>query len=322
MENEKTVTVSVGVPVYNGGKFLDECLDSVLKQSYQDWECVVVDNRSTDNSYEIALKFGSKDKRFRIIKNEEFVPLADNWNNAFIYANPNARYYKLLQADDWMFPRYLEEAVQVFNEDGSVGVVSSYRLAGTRVDCDGLDINKGRIFNGKEILYRQLTRTLDISGDITTLMFSYEHLKKLDFYPRIFNGKYHVDTELFYDVCDISNVGFVYQVLSYTRRHPDSQTNTIVFKYNTFHQLNETVLFRFKRDDKVLNKLYTKEREAYAFFYLIGKIRGNKASEWHKRHIDRWFTTGEYIKGVIKYNFFSQLIKKIANRIRRVFDGE
>lgn len=318
MKNKNDLTVAIGVPVYNGGKYLYECLDSILKQTFLDWECVVVDNQSTDDSFEIAKQFAEKDQRFTVIKNKDFVPLVDNWNNAFLNANLNAKYYKLLQADDWMFPRFLEETVQLFEKDSSIGVISSYRLAGIRVDGSGLDVNQGNFFDGKDILYRQLTRKLDISGDISTLIFSFEHLKKLEFYPRIFNGKYHIDTELFYDIINISNVGFVYQVLSYTRRHPDSQTNQIVFRYNTFLQLNEAVLYRFKGDEKVLNKLYKKERHKYAWFFLIQKLQKNKAYEWHSRHIDRWFTTGEYLQGILTYNLVSSVFNKIIKKTGRL----
>lgn len=321
MKNQKPVTVSIGVPVYNGGKFLYECLESILKQTFEDWQCVIVDNQSTDNSNQIAHEFAVKDNRFKVIKNKEFVPLADNWNNAFLHANPNARYYKLLQADDWMFPSFLEECIKVFEKNKSIGVVSSYRLAGSQVDGCGLDIYEGNVFNGQKILYQQLTRKLDISGDISTLMFSYDHLKKLEFYPRIFNGKYHIDTELFYDVCDISNVGFVYQVLSYTRRHPGSQTSTVVFRYNTFLQLNEAVLFRFKKDDKELNRQYKKLRDAYACFYLMQKIKKNKAYEWHKKHIDRKFSMEEYTKGFMKHNYFSRNSAKAIKKIGRIFSN-
>lgn len=318
MKNSSHPTVAIGVPVYNGEKFLFECLDSILKQNFQDWECVVVDNQSADKSYEIALQFAEKDKRFKVIKNKDFVPLADNWNNAFLNANLNAKYYKLLQADDWMFSNFLEETVQLFKKDPSVGVISSYRLAGTIVDGCGLDVNVGSIFDGKEILYKQLTRNLDISGDISTLIFSFEHLKKLDFYPRIFNGKYHIDTELFYDIINISNVGFVYQVLSYTRRHPDSQTSQVVLKYNTFIQLNESVLFRFKENNHSLNQLYKEERHKYAWFYFVQKLKNNKGYEWHKNHIDRWFTTSEYFNGFAKYNFITKFFLKFFSKARRL----
>jgi glycosyltransferase involved in cell wall biosynthesis len=319
MENTNHPTVAIGVPVYNGEKYLFECLDSILKQNFQDWECVVVDNQSTDKSYEIAQQFAAKDKRFTVLKNKDFVPLVDNWNNAFLNANLNAKYYKLLQADDWMFPNFLEETVRLFDEDKSIGVISSYRLAGTIVDGCGLDVNQGRVFDGKEMLYKQLTRKIDISGDISTLIFSFDHLKRLDFYPRIFNGKYHIDTELFYDILDISNVGFVYQVLSYTRRHPDSQTTQVVFRYNTFLQLDEAVLFRFKKDDKVLNKLYRKVRISYAYFYMKEKFKGSKAYEWHKKHIDRWFSTEEYLQGILTFNIITTLLYKIINKFGRLF---
>ena len=312
-------TVAIGIPVYNGGEFLREGLQSLIDQTYQDWDCVVVDNQSTDDSYSIAKEFAEKDSRIRVHKNKDFVPLVENWNNAFLNAHQEAKYYKLLQADDWLYPNFLEEAIKVFEQDSSVGVVSSYRLAGKQVDGCGLDVYDGKIFNGKDILFKQLTRKLDISGDITTLMFSFEHLKKLDFFPRIFNGKYHIDTELFYDICDISNVGFVFQVLSYTRRHPGSQTNTVVFRYNTFHQLNEAVLYRFKRDDKTLNKLYDKERIAYAYFYYLQRIKKNKAYEWHKQNIDRWFTPSEYLKGFIKYNSLSRFVNRLQQKLNNKF---
>lgn len=315
MEEQKQPTVAIGVPVYNGDKYLHECLHSVLQQSFQDWECVVVDNQSTDRSYEIAKEFEAKDKRFKVIKNKDFIPLVDNWNNAFLHSNRHANYYKLLQADDWMYSHFLEETVKLFEKESSAGVISSYRLAGTQVDGCGLDINKGQLFDGKEILYKQLTRKLDISGDITTLIFSSEYLRKLEFYPRIFNGKYHIDTELFYDILNISNVGFVYQVLSYTRRHPESQTNQVVFRFNTFLQLNEAVLYRLKGNDISLHKLYKKERHKYAYFYFIQKLKNNKAYQWHKKHIDRWFTPGEYMFGVLKHNIFSRIGGKIVKKI-------
>ncbi len=318
-KNKKNPMVAIGIPVYNGGKFLREGLQSLIDQTFNDWECVVVDNQSADESYLIAKEFSKKDSRITVIRNKEFVPLVENWNNAFIQANQNAKYYKLLQADDWLYPRFLEECIEIFEKDESIGVVSSYRLAGTQVDGCGLDVNDGNIFSGKDILFKQLTRKLDISGDITTLMFSMNHLKKLNFFPRIFNGKYHIDTELFYDICNVSNVGFVFQVLSYTRRHPESQTSTVVFRYNTLHQLNEEVLYRFKGENRQLNKLYKKERIEYAYFYYMQRMKRNKAYEWHKQNIDRWFTPSEYIKGFIKYNTLSRLMNKIKNKLKNQF---
>jgi glycosyltransferase involved in cell wall biosynthesis len=322
MENKNTPLVAIGVPVYNGEKYLFECLESILNQNYQNWECVVIDNQSTDKTNKIALEFEKRDKRFKVIRIKEFVPLVDNWNNAFMYANQNAKYYKLLQADDWMFHHFIEENVKLFETDPTVGVISSYRLAGTKVDCCGLDINNGRVFNGKEILFKQLTKKIDISGDISTLIFSFEYLKKLPYFPRIFDGKYHIDTELFYDLLDISNVGFVFQVLSYTRRHPDSQTNQVVFKYNTFLQLNEAVLYRTKRNDILLNRLYRKLRIKYAYFYTVNKFKRNKAYEWHKKHIDRWFTNEEYLIGILVHNPLSNLLWKIFRRVSRTFGNK
>ena len=60
-------TVSVIVPCYNLGKYLPESLDSVLAQTFPDWECIIVDDGSQDCSMEVAKAYAAKDSRFRVL---------------------------------------------------------------------------------------------------------------------------------------------------------------------------------------------------------------------------------------------------------------
>ena len=72
---KKAQLVSITVPVYNGEAFMEECLQSILNQTFKDWECVVVNNRSTDRTADIVQDFVNRDTRFRLVDCEDFVGL-------------------------------------------------------------------------------------------------------------------------------------------------------------------------------------------------------------------------------------------------------
>jgi glycosyltransferase involved in cell wall biosynthesis len=112
--------VSVVTPVYNGEKYLAECIESVLTQTYDNWEYVIVNNCSTDRSAEIAKKFAQKDRRIRIQDNKQFLNLGQNWNHAVKQISAKSRYCKIVHADDWLFPNCLLEMVKLAEEHPSV----------------------------------------------------------------------------------------------------------------------------------------------------------------------------------------------------------
>ncbi len=64
--NDQKPLVSIGVPAYNGGKYLEECLDSILNQTYTNWECVISNNFSNDDTPRIAEKYVQSDSRFKL----------------------------------------------------------------------------------------------------------------------------------------------------------------------------------------------------------------------------------------------------------------
>ncbi|MGD2035567.1 MAG: glycosyltransferase family 2 protein [Bacteroidales bacterium] len=309
--------VSIVIPVYNGDKYLDLCLESVQDQTYRNWECIINNNLSKDNTLEIANKYAAKDKRFKVFTNKKFLRMTLNWNEGCSKISDNSKYLKVMGADDWLFPECIEKTVDLMEKHPSIGISSSFRLNDTRVDMDGLNIWDGNVYNGKDILYRQLTRTLDISGSNTTVTFSVDHLKKLPRFPKVFDDTtYHEDTELEYEVMNISDVGFVFQVLSYTRRHAAADTTTTVFRYNTLLQLNEKVLWEYKDNDNKLNRLYRSCRLDYAYFLFYKAITLDfKSINWHKQYIVRKFKWHEYISGIITRNLFSKYLRRLIRKI-------
>ena len=97
----KISEILVFVPTYNSEKYLRQCLDSVLQQTFQDWQCVISDDASTDKSVEIAREYEKIDSRFKVLTHEKNVGAANNWNRA--KENNNSFATKILCADDYIF---------------------------------------------------------------------------------------------------------------------------------------------------------------------------------------------------------------------------
>ena len=115
--------VSVCIPVYNGEQFLAETIQSVLNQSYRDFELVVLDNASTDGTGRITRAVG--DPRLRVEANPTTIAQPDNWRAAVDLCR--APLVKLLCADDLLHPRCLEYQVGPMEADPGLALVAARR---------------------------------------------------------------------------------------------------------------------------------------------------------------------------------------------------
>jgi len=107
--------VSIGLPVYNGQDFLREAIASVLNQSYQDFELIIRDNASTDQTAAICRDFASRDQRIRYLRNESNVGAGPNFNG--IVSHARGKYFKWLAHDDVLAPKFLARCVDVLESD-------------------------------------------------------------------------------------------------------------------------------------------------------------------------------------------------------------
>ena len=110
--------VSVGLPVYNGEDYLKEALDSLLNQTFKDFELIISDNASTDATQEICESFTSLDKRIRYYRNQENLGAAKNYNRVFELAV--GEYFKWASHDDLCAPTFLERCVEILELQPSV----------------------------------------------------------------------------------------------------------------------------------------------------------------------------------------------------------
>jgi glycosyltransferase involved in cell wall biosynthesis len=114
---KKNPRISIGLPVYNGEKFLEQTLDSILAQTFEDYELVISDNASTDRTEEICRTYANQDKRISYYRNPENRGAAWNYNRVF--ALSSGKYFKWAAHDDICAPRLLERCIEVFDNNPS-----------------------------------------------------------------------------------------------------------------------------------------------------------------------------------------------------------
>ena len=107
--------ISIIVPVYKVEQYLPKCLDSILAQTFTDWECILIDDGSPDNSGKICDEYAGKDNRFRVI-HQENAGSAGARNTGLNVAQ--GRYIICVDSDDWVEPDYLE---QLYNKAEDTG---------------------------------------------------------------------------------------------------------------------------------------------------------------------------------------------------------
>lgn len=119
----KKQTVSIIVTIHNRERYLHQCLDSVLAQTFQNWECVLWDDGSTDSSRAIALEYARKDSRFVVLGSRSNMGAAHSLDSAI--CNAKGAYIGLLDSDDWLHPEALRKCLKPFLDGLDVGVVYS-----------------------------------------------------------------------------------------------------------------------------------------------------------------------------------------------------
>ena len=144
------VKVSIGVPVYNVEAYLRECLDSIMNQTFKDFEVIMVDDGSTDNSFNICQEYVARDNRFKLI-HQENKGLAGARNTCLKYMH--GEYITWIDSDDKVKPDYLEKLLQVQEEtDAQI------------INCVRHDIKNGiEHYYDYTPLYKDLKR-IELSG--------------------------------------------------------------------------------------------------------------------------------------------------------------
>jgi glycosyltransferase involved in cell wall biosynthesis len=211
--------VSIVTPVYNEEEYLAECIESVLAQTYQNWDYTIVNNCSTDRSLEIARSYAANDPRIRIHDNAQFLDMIPNHNVALRQISPESKYCKVVLGDDRIFPECLERMVAVAEIYPCVGIVSSYQLHGQQVRSKGLP-SEQTFISGREACRQFLLGKLALFGTQNSVLYRADLVRgRCPFYVET---NICADFEVCFALLKEYDLGFVHQVLTYSRPRPSS----------------------------------------------------------------------------------------------------
>jgi glycosyltransferase involved in cell wall biosynthesis len=282
--------VSILTPTYNNGPHIAECIESVLAQTYSNWEYTIVNNRSTDNTLEIAQEYAKRDKRIRVYTNTEFLPIIANHNAAFHMISPESKYCKVVSGDDLIFPECIERMVELGEANPSVGIIGSYQLSGGGsrwyVRFTGLPYTTITV-SGREICRMHLLTSLSVFGAPTCLMYRSDLVRNSDaFFP---NPTAEADVSACFEHLRIADFGFVHQVLSHERLH-EATVTTSSKEMNAYlpSKIGDLLTYgpTYLMQEEIDQRLRELMKEYYSFLAVAAvNFRDSKFWKYHNRRL-------------------------------------
>lgn len=113
--------VSIIIPVFNTEKYIAKAVESIINQTYSNIELIIVDDASTDSTYQICENYAQRDNRIRLYKNNSNLGMMANWNKALDYVT--GEYWGKLDADDWWDITFVEKCVSILDVQHETGMV-------------------------------------------------------------------------------------------------------------------------------------------------------------------------------------------------------
>jgi len=274
MSEFNTPQVSVCIPVYNCEKYIGQAIESVLAQTFFDWELIILDNSSSDNTLDFVKSYS--DARIRVIESDKNLGMEANWNKALTEAK--GHYIKLLPADDYLLPNCLEKQVEIFDRPGNktVVLISSGRNI---IDQSGNLLIK-RTFPGKEgfikgytAIRRVIRAGTNLLGEPGAILFKREVLRQAG----QFDGSliYVIDVDLWTRILLLGDLYVIHEPLSAFRLSSGSCSVEVTSlqseQFSVFiTNLSHNPLSRTSRFDVyhgiIMSKVLALGRR---FFYLI-----------------------------------------------------
>lgn len=305
--------ISIITPVYNGEKFLDDCIRSVISQTYPNWEYIIANNCSTDRTLQIAKKYASKDERIKIYTNRELVNALRNHNTAIKKIAIESKYIKFVHSDDRLYPECVEKMVLVAEANPSVGIVGSYLLYDKEIRCVGIPFPTN-IVKGKEICRSTFRGEFTVFGPPSATLLRSEYVKKYSYFYR--EDILFADADVCFRLLKNYDFGFVHQVLSCIRVHKDSRTSRLVepFAKEKPEMLEMLVNYGVDLfDENEYQELLSKRMSKYYRFLAKRMFFKNKKGFWtyHKKYMEKLGFRFSYIK--ISVGLAKDIIIRLLN---------
>jgi glycosyltransferase involved in cell wall biosynthesis len=285
--------VSVVINCYNGEKYIQDCIDSVFKQTYRNWEIIIWDNKSTDKSYNIIKEYN--DKRIKYFKAKKHTKLYKARNQAVKKASGD--YIAFLDVDDFWHKDNLKIKVQILSRSNSVFAFSNFTI----VDGNRNELKKINIKITQDNHLDQMLKSYKI-GFLTTIF------RRTIFDKYKFNSHYNIigDFDFILRVLSKKDFLFVNQNLCFYRKHGNNESKNkrelyiLELKHWISHIKDKEILKNknFKYVENIINYY-----EGY--FHLM-----NKKKDKVKKNLKKMFFSFNKMKLRIFYLMPFNLRKK------------
>ena len=218
--------VSICIPVYNSENTIKVTLESVLEQTYSNIEIIVIDNCSTDNTWQIINSF--TDSRIKKFKNDTNIGMVRNWNKCLEYAT--GVYVHFLCGDDVLTPDSIEKKVNLADADDGISLVFSATEIINEADEVVLtrrQFKKDCVLNGAK-LARKSFKSKNLYGEPSNVLFRRQFLAETGLFN--VNLIYSIDWEMWLRLSVVGKVGYVCEPLMKYRISKTNGTSGLTAK--------------------------------------------------------------------------------------------
>ena len=213
MSNPK---ISVLMPAYNAEKYIAEAIESILNQTFKDFEFIIIDDCSTDGTYSIIQRYAKRDDRMIVLKNEKNLKICETLNKGIEIAK--GKYIARMDADDWSYPDRLEKQFKFMEENPEIGI-----SGGTMEVCDEkMKVLNQRKYNlSDEEIRKKIFRYSPFSHPL--VIIKKDILDKASFYDH--DLVYAEDYDLYFRIGNFSKFGNLKDVILKYRMLENNSTS-------------------------------------------------------------------------------------------------
>lgn len=258
--------ISIILPVYNVQEYLEECLDSILNQSYKDYELIIVDDGSMDNSLEIIKRYSNKFKNFKFISQDN-KGVSEARNIAL--KNAEGEYILFVDSDDFLEKEMLEKIISAALSTKADIVISNYYLFYDENNYIKFikDMPKFHLYESFEVIDMMLNNI--IQGQLWNKLFKNTLLKNNDFFFE--KGRYIQDIfPVFKVVNNASKITYIDDALYFYRQRESSTVHKKNKKLTEdYYHAMESIINYIEENKIIVNKYSLRIFKAYVFSYFI-----------------------------------------------------
>lgn len=310
--------LSVCIPSYNSARFLPATIESVLGQTFADFELLIIDDCSTDGTAEIAARYAAQDKRIRFLVNERNLGMVENWNRCLREAQ--GAYVQYVFGDDLLSsPEALGKMAGLLDEDNGIALVATSRhyigpdsRVVKTVSCFPRDLVAG----GTAIINLTLFEHQNIIGEPSVVMF------RKSLARRGFDSRYRqiVDMEMWFHLLEQGKFAFIKEPLCSFREHQEQQTRK---NLQDLAHIDDYVLLY----NEYLPKSYivfgplSKWHLLYYQLYYLWKLswQGSYNKQLALEKITRYYGKFGFFLSLPLYKVYNPLVKLMKRRVRTRF---